>query len=125
MGDKVKARQLAIKIGVPVCPGTPGAIEIYTEAKDFIDKYGFPGIIKAAYGGGGRGMRVVNEEKSFKDLFERAVSEAKSAFGNGTVFVERFLHKTRHIEVQLLGDSEGNVVHLYEACHILHFWDIG
>jgi pyruvate carboxylase len=71
-------------------------------------------IVKAAMGGGGRGMRVVREEAEFKNAFERAVSEAKSAFGDGTVFIERFLERPRHIEVQIIGDSLGNIVHLFE-----------
>lgn len=71
-------------------------------------------IIKAAMGGGGRGMRVVREESEFKSAFERAVSEAKSAFGDGTVFIERFLERPRHIEVQIIGDAQGNIVHLFE-----------
>jgi pyruvate carboxylase len=95
-------------------PGTPGPVEKFEEVKSFTDEYGFPIIIKAAFGGGGRGMRVVREQGELKDAFERATSEAKSAFGNGTVFVERFLDKPKHIEVQLLGDNHGNVVHLYE-----------
>lgn len=95
-------------------PGTPGPVEKFEDVKAFTDEYGFPIIIKAAFGGGGRGMRVVREQESLKDSFERATSEAKSAFGNGTVFVERFLDKPKHIEVQLLGDNLGNVVHLYE-----------
>lgn len=95
-------------------PGTEGAVEKYEEVKDFTDKYGFPIIIKAAYGGGGRGMRVVRDPATLQESFERATSEAKSAFGNGTVFVERFLDKPKHIEVQLLGDNHGNIVHLYE-----------
>ncbi|KAK3335783.1 pyruvate carboxylase [Cercophora scortea] len=114
LGDKVSARTLAIAAGVPVVPGTEGAVEKFEEVKEFTDKYGFPIIIKAAYGGGGRGMRVVREQASLQDAFERATSEAKSAFGNGTVFVERFLDKPKHIEVQLLGDNHGNIVHLYE-----------
>ncbi|KAK9894024.1 pyruvate carboxylase [Cystobasidium minutum MCA 4210] len=114
LGDKVKARAVAMKAQVPVVPGTDGAIESYDLADSFIKEYGFPVIIKAAMGGGGRGMRVVRDQESFKDSFERAVSEAKSAFGDGTVFIERFLDKPRHIEVQLLGDSHGNVVHLFE-----------
>lgn len=89
-------------------------MERFEEVKEFTDKYGFPIIIKAAYGGGGRGMRVVREPSSLQESFERATSEAKSAFGNGTVFVERFLDKPKHIEVQLLGDNHGNIVHLYE-----------
>lgn len=114
LGDKVSARNLAQKANVPVVPGTPGPVEKYEDAKSFTDEYGFPIIIKAAFGGGGRGMRVVREQKDLKDSFERATSEAKSAFGNGTVFIERFLDKPKHIEVQLLGDNHGNVVHLYE-----------
>ena len=114
LGDKVSARTLAIKCKVPVVPGTEGPVEKFEDAKAFTDEYGFPIIIKAAFGGGGRGMRVVREQSTLQDSFERATSEAKSAFGNGTVFVERFLDKPKHIEVQLLGDSEGNVVHLFE-----------
>ncbi|KAK4936840.1 pyruvate carboxylase [Elasticomyces elasticus] len=114
LGDKVSARRLAMKCDVPCVPGTPGPVERYEEVKEFTDEYGFPIIIKAAFGGGGRGMRVVRDQESLKDAFERATSEAKSAFGNGTVFVERFLDKPKHIEVQLLGDNHGNVVHLYE-----------
>ena len=114
LGDKVSARTLAISCKVPVVPGTEGPVEKFEDVKSFTDEYGFPIIIKAAFGGGGRGMRVVREQSSLKDSFERATSEAKSAFGNGTVFVERFLDKPKHIEVQLLGDNQGNVVHLYE-----------
>lgn len=114
LGDKTKARSLAIKVGVPVVPGTPGPVDRWTDADSFIKEYGFPVIIKAAMGGGGRGMRVVREESEFKHAFERAVSEAKSAFGDGTVFIERFLERPRHIEVQIIGDSQGNIVHLFE-----------
>ncbi|CAD6571981.1 MAG: pyruvate carboxylase [Cyphobasidiales sp. Tagirdzhanova-0007] len=114
LGDKVKARAVATKAQVPVVPGTAGAIESYELADSFIKEHGFPVIIKAAMGGGGRGMRVVRDQAGFKEGFERAVSEATAAFGDGTVFIERFLDKPRHIEVQLLGDSEGNVVHLFE-----------
>ena len=114
LGDKVSARTLAMKCKVPVVPGTDGPVEKFEDVKSFTDEHGFPIIIKAAFGGGGRGMRVVREQASLKDSFERATSEAKSAFGNGTVFVERFLDRPKHIEVQLLGDSHGNVVHLYE-----------
>ncbi|ROV97205.1 hypothetical protein VSDG_04791 [Cytospora chrysosperma] len=114
LGDKVSARTLAIAAGVPVVPGTEGAVERFEDVKGFTDEYGFPIIIKAAFGGGGRGMRVVREPEGLQEAFERATSEAKSAFGNGTVFVERFLDKPKHIEVQLLGDNHGNIVHLYE-----------
>ncbi|KAF2221385.1 pyruvate carboxylase [Elsinoe ampelina] len=114
LGDKVSARELALKCKVPVVPGTDGPVERYEEVKKFTDEHGFPIIIKAAFGGGGRGMRVVWKQEELKDSFERATSEAKSAFGNGTVFVERFLYRPKHIEVQLLGDNHGNVVHLFE-----------
>jgi pyruvate carboxylase len=114
LGDKVSARKLAIKCNVPVVPGTEGPVEKFEDVKSFTDEHGFPIIIKAAFGGGGRGMRVVRKQEDLKDAFERATSEAKSAFGNGTVFVERFLDRPKHIEVQLLGDNHGNVVHLYE-----------
>ncbi|KAJ5681749.1 Pyruvate carboxylase [Penicillium maclennaniae] len=114
LGDKVSARRAAIKCNVPVVPGTEGPVERFEEVKSFTDEYGFPIIIKAAFGGGGRGMRVVRDQSELRDSFERATSEAKTAFGNGTVFVERFLDKPKHIEVQLLGDNQGNVVHLFE-----------
>ncbi|KAL7270850.1 pyruvate carboxylase [Rhizina undulata] len=114
LGDKVSARTAAIKENVPVVPGTPGPVENLSEAEAFVKQYGYPVIIKAAYGGGGRGMRVVREGDDLQDAFNRATSEAKSAFGNGTVFIERFLDRPKHIEVQLLGDNHGNVVHLYE-----------
>lgn len=114
LGDKVSARKLAIAANVPVVPGTPGPVENFSDAKAFTDKHGFPVIIKAAFGGGGRGMRVVRHESELEGSFERATSEARTAFGNGTVFLERFLDRPKHIEVQLLGDSYGNVVHLYE-----------
>lgn len=114
VGDKVSARNLAAKANVPTVPGTPGPIETVEEAQDFVNKYGYPVIIKAAYGGGGRGMRVVREGDDVADAFQRAKSEAITAFGNGTCFVERFLDKPKHIEVQLLADNHGNVVHLFE-----------
>ncbi|KAG0683263.1 pyruvate carboxylase [Pichia californica] len=114
VGDKVSARNLAIKNNVPVVPGTDGPIENIEDAKDFVSKHGYPVIIKAAFGGGGRGMRVVREGDDIVDAFQRASSEAKSAFGNGTCFIERFLDKPKHIEVQLLADNYGNTIHLFE-----------
>ena len=114
VGDKVSARSLAIKNNVSVVPGTPGPIEDVEEAKRFVAEYGFPVIIKAAFGGGGRGMRVVRENDNLEDAFQRATSEAKTAFGNGTCFIERFLDRPKHIEVQLLADNYGNVIHLFE-----------
>ncbi|KAI5858018.1 carbamoyl-phosphate synthase L chain, ATP binding domain-containing protein [Tricharina praecox] len=114
LGDKVSARRAAIKENVPVVPGTEGPVDKLSECEDFVALHGYPVIIKAAFGGGGRGMRVVREGDNLQDAFTRASSEALSAFGNGTVFIERFLDRPKHIEVQLLGDNHGNVVHLYE-----------
>lgn len=114
LGDKTKARTIAMQCGVPCVPGTPGPIASYKDAAKFIEEYGFPVIIKAAMGGGGRGMRVVREQSELESSFSRAVSEAKSAFGDGTVFIERFLDRPRHIEVQILADGQGNVIHLFE-----------
>ncbi|KAI0218478.1 pyruvate carboxylase, partial [Massospora cicadina] len=114
LGDKTAARKIAIECGVPVVPGTPGPISNIAEVEGFVAKYGFPIIIKAAMGGGGRGMRVVRDQAALQDSFDRARSEALSAFGDGTVFVERFLYRPRHIEVQLLADNYGNVIHLFE-----------
>ncbi|KAI9031516.1 pyruvate carboxylase [Phycomyces nitens] len=114
LGDKTKARKIAMDCKVPVVPGTPGPVDKFTDAKAFIQQYGFPVIIKAAMGGGGRGMRVVREQSELEEAFLRAKSEALAAFGDGTVFIERFVDKPRHIEVQLLADRAGNVVHLFE-----------
>ncbi|XP_048368861.1 pyruvate carboxylase, mitochondrial [Sphaerodactylus townsendi] len=114
MGDKVEARAIAISAGVPVVPGTDAPISSLNEAQEFSNTYGFPIIFKAAYGGGGRGMRVVRSYEELEENYTRAYSEALSAFGNGALFVEKFIEKPRHIEVQILGDAYGNVVHLYE-----------
>ncbi|XP_022114671.2 pyruvate carboxylase, mitochondrial isoform X1 [Pieris rapae] len=114
MGDKVAARIAAIEAKVPIVPGTDGPVTTKEEALEFCKQHGLPVIFKAAYGGGGRGMRVVREMSEVTSAFERASSEALGAFGNGSMFIERFIERPRHIEVQLLGDKAGNVVHLYE-----------
>ncbi|XP_062850303.1 pyruvate carboxylase, mitochondrial [Trichomycterus rosablanca] len=114
MGDKVEARTLAIQAGIPVVPGTDAPISSLQEAQEFARIYSFPIIFKAAYGGGGRGMRVVREYEELEENYQRAYSEALTAFGNGALFVEKFIEKPRHIEVQILGDKYGNVIHLYE-----------
>lgn len=114
MGDKVEARKAAIEAGVRVVPGTDYPINTVEDAEKFVEQHGLPVIFKAAYGGGGRGMRVVRNSSEVKENFERASSEALSAFGNGALFIERFIEHPRHIEVQILGDTEGNVVHMYE-----------
>ena len=114
MGDKVAARKSAIDAGVVVVPGTDGPVTDVHEAIEFVKSHGLPVILKAAYGGGGRGMRVVKDIDTLEENFQRAVSEAQSAFGNGAMFIERFIENPRHIEVQILGDSAGNIIHLYE-----------
>jgi pyruvate carboxylase len=113
-GDKTKARALAISANVPVVPGSDGPVNSLTEATEFVGKHGLPIIIKAANGGGGRGMRVVRKLENLASLFDRAKSEALASFGDGTVFIEKLIEKPRHIEVQLLGDAFGNVIHLFE-----------
>ncbi|XP_072887693.1 pyruvate carboxylase, mitochondrial-like [Hemitrygon akajei] len=114
MGDKVEARAIAIEAGVPVVPGSSAPITSLTEAQEFADAYDYPIMFKAAYGGGGRGMRVVRDYEELEENYQRAYSEALSAFGNGALFIERFIERPRHIEVQILGDKYGNVIHLYE-----------
>ncbi|EFP05831.1 hypothetical protein GCK72_018113 [Caenorhabditis remanei] len=114
MGDKVAARQAAIEAGVQVVPGTPGPITTADEAIEFAKQYGTPIILKAAYGGGGRGIRRVDKLEEVEEAFRRSYSEAQAAFGDGSLFVEKFVERPRHIEVQLLGDHHGNIVHLYE-----------
>jgi pyruvate carboxylase len=113
-GDKTRARELAIRIGVPVVPGSDGPLANVEQAEAFVDQHGLPVIIKAAMGGGGRGMRVVHTRAELRDAFERATSEAAAVFGDGTVFVERYVERPRHIEVQILADHDGEVVHLFE-----------
>lgn len=113
-GDKVSARRVAIEAGVPVVPGTDEPVHDKEEAYAFAREHGFPLIIKAVSGGGGRGMRVVRNETDLDEAFERASSEAKSSFGDGSVYLEKYLEQPKHIEVQILADDSGNIVHLYE-----------
>lgn len=113
-GDKVDAKAMAIKAGVPVIPGTPEPVTSLQDALLFAKKHGYPIIIKAASGGGGRGMRIVRSEVELQESLERARSEAKSAFGNDAVYIERYLENPKHIEVQILADQYGSVVHLFE-----------
>ena len=113
-GDKVKARTTAIKANLPVIPGTDGPIENFDAAKAFAKEAGFPLMIKATSGGGGKGMRIVREESELEDAFHRAKSEAQKSFGNSEVYIERYIDNPKHIEVQVIGDEYGNIVHLYE-----------
>ncbi|MEJ7760009.1 MAG: acetyl-CoA carboxylase biotin carboxylase subunit [Gemmatimonadaceae bacterium] len=114
MGDKASARNAMVKVGVPIVPGSPGPVEDAEEALIFARDIGFPVIIKATAGGGGKGMRVATEPDDFVRSFQLARSEALSAFGNGDVYVEKYLARPRHIEFQIMGDRYGNVIHLGE-----------
>jgi acetyl-CoA carboxylase biotin carboxylase subunit len=114
MSDKSKAKQVMKEAGVPVIPGSDGAIKSVEEAKKMAKEMGFPVILKAAAGGGGRGMRVVEDESYVENAFLAAESEAITAFGDGTIYMEKFIENPRHIEVQVLADSHGNVVHIGE-----------
>ena len=114
MGEKEKAREAMKKAGVPVLPGSEGVIASPEEAAEWSRQIGFPVIIKASAGGGGRGMRIVRKEEDLAALFQAASSEAAAAFGNGSLYMEKFIEKPRHIEFQVLGDSFGNVVSLGE-----------
>ena len=114
MGDKVSAKIAAEKAGLPLVPGSKGSISSLNNAKEEALKSGFPLIIKAAAGGGGRGMKVANSVDELSEAFSSARSEAKAAFGNDTVYIEKYLKNPRHIEVQVFADSHGNVVHLGE-----------
>ncbi|MDG4849385.1 biotin carboxylase N-terminal domain-containing protein, partial [Peribacillus frigoritolerans] len=113
-GDKVKARTQAELADIPVIPGSDGPVTSVEEVKEFGEQYGFPIIIKASLGGGGRGMRIVGKIEEVEEAYDRAKSEAKAAFGNDEVYVERFIQNPKHIEVQILADTHGNIVHLYE-----------
>jgi acetyl-CoA carboxylase, biotin carboxylase subunit len=114
MGDKAAARAAMSAAGVPIIPGTPGPVEDVDEALSFSKQIGFPVIIKAAAGGGGKGMRVARDADEFARSFQLARSEALSAFGSGDVYVEKYLDRPRHIEFQIMGDTHGHVIHLGE-----------
>jgi len=114
LGDKVRARILARKLGVPVAPGSAGALKDASEARKVAEEVGFPVILKAAAGGGGMGMRVARSAEELPALFEQAAEQARAAFGDGALFLERYLERPRHIEVQVLGDPQGQLVQLGE-----------
>jgi pyruvate carboxylase len=113
-GDKIKAKEAAVAAGVQSIPGTDGPVANIDEVLEFGAAYGYPIMIKAALGGGGRGMRVAHNEAEARDGYARAKSEAKSAFGSDEVYAEKYIGNPKHIEVQILGDTHGNIVHLYE-----------
>ena len=114
MGDKVQAKITAAKAGLPLVPGSPGAVTTIEEASELAKDIGFPLLVKAASGGGGRGMKVAENAERLAEAFSSARSEAKAAFGDDTVYLERYLDNPRHIEVQVIADSHGNAVHLGE-----------
>jgi acetyl-CoA carboxylase, biotin carboxylase subunit len=114
MGSKLAAKAAVAKFNVPLVPGTSEPISDVNEAKKIAKQIGYPILIKASAGGGGKGMRIVDKEESFEEQMERAISEATSAFGDGSVFIEKYITKPRHIEFQIFGDKHGNVVHLFE-----------
>lgn len=114
MGSKLAAKNAVSKFGIPMVPGTDQAITDIKAAKSKAEEIGYPILIKASAGGGGKGMRIVNRESEFEEQMQRAISEAKSAFGDGAVFIEKYITSPRHIEIQVLGDTHGNLVHLFE-----------
>ena len=110
LGNKVTAREIAVKVGAPLVPGSDGPVANAEDVRAFAEEFGVPVAIKAAYGGGGRGMRIAHRMEDIDDAFESAVREATVAFGRGECFAERFLDKPRHVEAQVLADTHGNVV---------------
>ena len=114
MGDKVEAKRTAGALGLPLVPGSDGAVSDVDEARELAARIGYPVIIKAASGGGGRGMKVCNSEDQLETLMQQAGSEAKAAFGDATVYIEKYLGNPRHIEFQVFGDGKGNAIHLGE-----------
>jgi len=114
MGDKVEAKRTAAKLGLPLVPGSAGPLETIADARAVADEVGYPVIIKAASGGGGRGMKVVEDEAHLESAMMQAASEAKAAFGDDTVYMEKYLGDPRHIEFQVFGDGEGNAIHIGE-----------
>jgi len=114
MGSKLAAKELAAKYNVPMVPGIDKAIEDIAVAKEVAGKIGYPILIKASAGGGGKGMRIVENENELEEQMQRAISEARSSFGDGAVFIEKYVNSPRHIEIQVLADKRGNTVHLFE-----------
>jgi acetyl-CoA carboxylase biotin carboxylase subunit len=114
MGDKIAAKKAVGELGIPLVPGSDGALTNLDDARRAAQEIGYPALIKAAAGGGGRGMKLVEDESQLEQQLQAASSEAEAAFGDGSVYIERYLKKPRHIEIQIAADSHGNVVHLGE-----------
>ncbi|MCC6908839.1 MAG: acetyl-CoA carboxylase biotin carboxylase subunit [Phycisphaerales bacterium] len=114
LGDKINCKKLAKANKVPIFPGSPGGIESKEEAVKLAEEIGYPVIIKASAGGGGRGMRIAHNRVALESGIDAAQQEAQAAFGDGTVYIEKFLEKARHVEVQVIGDKHGNAIHLYD-----------
>jgi acetyl-CoA carboxylase biotin carboxylase subunit len=114
MGDKITAKEAVMNAGIPVVPGSPGAVESFEDGKKIAAELGYPVLIKAASGGGGRGMKLAPTAADLKEAMETASAEAAAAFGDGTIYIEKYLTTPRHIEIQILADTHGNVVHLGE-----------
>ena len=114
MGSKISAKNAAAQYNIPMVPGTKDAIKDVEEAKAIADKIGYPILLKASAGGGGKGMRIVHNREVFEEEMNRAVSEATAAFGEGSVFIEKYIQSPKHIEIQIFGDKKGNVVYLFE-----------
>ncbi|HIV68023.1 MAG TPA: acetyl-CoA carboxylase biotin carboxylase subunit [Candidatus Butyricicoccus stercorigallinarum] len=114
LGDKTSAREMAREAGVPLAEGSDGIVETIEDAARWAEKIGYPVMLKASAGGGGKGIRVAEDEQQLKAAFESASSEAVVNFGDGRLYMEKFISKPRHIEVQILGDNDGNVIHLYD-----------
>ena len=115
MGSKLAAKEAVCKYDIPMVPGTEKAIEDLEEAVVIAENIGYPVLIKASAGGGGKGMRIVDEAKDLKSQMQRAISEAESAFGDGSVFIEKYVSSPRHIEIQVMADTHGNILHFYHV----------
>ncbi len=115
MGDKIASRKAVARAGVPVIPGTADAVDSVEEAVSAAAEIGYPVMVKASSGGGGKGLRLASTEEDLRSVYEMARSEAESSFGDGTIFLERYLRQPRHIEIQVLGDQQGNLIHLGDS----------
>ncbi|MDT8348011.1 MAG: biotin carboxylase N-terminal domain-containing protein, partial [Flavobacteriaceae bacterium] len=114
MGDKATAKATMREAGVPCVPGSEGIIKDFEECEKLAEEVGYPVMLKASAGGGGKGMRIVDNAADFEAQMQRAIGEAKSAFGDGSVFIEKYVSSPRHIEIQILADEHNNIIHLFE-----------